>query len=271
MKLIRLGLLIIFFVLFVPSVSAVSLTFGSFPSSIDQNQEVAVSFTLACDGCSDSYFRGVFYKSGSNYFGLTKNNSGAWIGTSTDKTQYFKMSSEELVASSGSGTLTIKPDIQDPFFEGLGSYMFKMVRYTSGGSTTWADPVAVTITGPSPTPSNTPTPTTTPTNSPQPTSTNTPTPTNKPTNTPTPKITVTQKPTQKYSPTPTERILDSSSVSGQVNNEGEILGAKDEKVTTSSVTPAPASKKPLIITFLFIGIGCALLSIALVLRKQFFA
>jgi len=250
-----------------------SLTFSAVPSSIDHNQEVEVPFVFACDGCSDSYFRGVFYKSGSNYFGFTKNNSGDWIGTASDKTQYYKLTKDDLVASSGSGKIVVKPDTADPLFDGFGSYMFKVVRYTSGGNPTYADPVAITITGPSPTPTNSPSPTSTPTNSPHPTVTSTPSPTTKPTNTLTPKVTPTVKPTEKKTPTPkpTESVSEISTVSGQKNEGGDILGAKDDNAASSSVTmERTPSNKVFIITFLFIGIGCALLSLALVLRKQFF-
>ena len=271
LKLIRVGLLLVFLLCFTPSVFAVSLSFSNIPASIDRNQEVEVSFVLACDGCDDSYFRGVFYKSGSNYFGLTKNNSGNWIATVSDKTQYYKLSKDELKASSGSGKLLIKPDIEDTLYDGLGSYMFKVIRYTGGGSSTFADPVAVTITGPSPTPTSSPTPTNTPTNSPQPTGTHAPSPTTKATSTPTPKKTLTPKPTEKTSITPTEKSLETVTQSSQTQSEGDILGANDENTTTPSGTSGEgSSNKVYIITLLCIGIGFALISLAFVFRKQFF-
>jgi hypothetical protein len=100
-----------------------------------------------------------------------------------------------------------------------------------------------------------------PTNTPQSTSTNTP----KPTNTSTPK------PTEKGTATPTDIPSETSTSSGQTDEEGDILGAKEGNTATSSVTlERAASRKVFIITFLFIGIGCAGLSLAIVLRKQFF-
>jgi len=110
---------------------------------------------------------------------------------------------------------------------------------------------------PSPSPTNLPTPT-----SPEPSTTNTPTSTSKPTNTSTPKPTA----------TPTQTPSEASQSSGLNKEKEDILGAKTENESTSSVSMGrAASRKVFIITFLFIGIGCAGLSLAIVLRKQFFS
>jgi len=119
---------------------------------------------------------------------------------------------------------------------------------------------------PTNTPTNSPTPTNTPTNTPMPTTT----PTNTPTKTPTPKPTSTLTPNPTEKKTPMKNQLNESTASGQ-NGEGEILGAKEGNTASSSVSmERAASRKVFIITFLFIGIGCAGLSLAIVLRKQFF-
>gem|GEM_PF-6155352 len=123
---------------------------------------------------------------------------------------------------------------------------------------------------PTPTPSPEPTATKTPT----PSHTNTPSPTSKSisTSTPKPTNTSTPKPTEKGTATPTSVQSIVGTSSGQKSEEGGILGAKEENMATSSVAmERAASYKVFIITFLFIGIGCALLSCMLVIRKQFFS
>lgn len=272
MKFIRVGLIILFFFCLTSSVFAVTLSIDTYPSSFDQGQEIEIGFSMGCSNCGNSYIRGAFFPDGDNYFGLTQNDSGNLIGTTTDKTQYFKIAKEDVIGSSWSGKLKMKIDVTDALYSGPGNYSFKIGRYTSANSSAfWSGIVNVQITGPSPTPTNSPTSTSTPTNSPQSTVTHTPTQTPKPTNTPTVKSMQTSTPTitGKKTPTPTEEVLDISSSSSV--SQGNILGAKDDASATSSVVFERApSKKVLIITFLFIGIGTALLSLAVVLRKQFF-
>ena len=110
-------------------------------------------------------------------------------------------------------------------------------------------------------PTFTPTPVPTDTSTPRPTAT--PLPTHTPTSTP--------KPTEKGTATPTQTLSEASQSSDLNKEKEDILGAKTENVSTSSVSmERAASRKVFIITFLFIGIGCAGLSLAIVLRKQFF-
>jgi len=272
MKLIRIGL-IIFLLFVVPSVYAVTISINQYPSSFDQNQEVEIGFSMGCSNCGNSYIRGVFFPDGTNYFGLTKNNIGDWVGTATDKTQYFKVAKEEITESSWSGMLKMKIDITDGAYLGPGTYSFKIGRYTSADSSAfWSEVVSMNITGPTPT--HTPTPTVT--NSPTPTNAPTNTPTDTPTKTPTPKNTntPTKSPTPKKTMTPTLQGISTSTgeiVTSSGTKEENVLGAKDEDKSTSSVTfERTPSRKVFIITFLFIGIGCALFSLVLVLRKHFF-
>lgn len=205
-------------------VFALSLDFTNAPVSIDQNQEFSVDINLVCTACNDSYLRGVLYLSGTNYFGFTKNNSGNWINSpGSQALSYFAVLKDEVKEGSWSGKLTIKPDPEDPAFIGPGSYNFKVGRYTSGGSVTWSAPVAIIITGPSPTViPDTPKPTP----KPSPVATLKPTPilpTNKPS--PTPTIPIVSKETITYPPIPSlkTQIL---SVSTSITPDPDISESK---------------------------------------------
>jgi hypothetical protein len=183
------GIWPILFFFAVSPVTALTLSFSNPPVSIDQNQEFSVDINLICSSCGDSYLRGVFYLSGTNYFGYTKNNSGEWINLPGSQAgSYFRVLADEVKEGSWSGKLIFKPDSADSAYTGPGVYNFKIGRLTSGGSATWSDPVPVTITGPMPTsaPSSTPVHVTS-------------VPTPKPTQFPTqiPVISVSKKPTPK--------------------------------------------------------------------------
>jgi len=144
--------------LFPGQAAALTLSLYAYPSSVGVDEEITVSLALACAGCGDSYLRAVFFPSGTNYFGLTYNNSGAWISTSADKTLYFKVAAEEMAEGSWSGQLRAKVDAADSAYSGPGSYFFKVMRYTAGGSKSGeTEPVTILITGPSPTPTPQPT------------------------------------------------------------------------------------------------------------------
>jgi hypothetical protein len=183
-----LALTIIFVACFVSTkpVYALSISVSNLPTSIDRDQETEVDLFFSCAGCGDySYIRSVFYSSGTNYFGLTQNNSGSWVGTAGDRSQYFAIAKTDLIDASWSGKLKIKPDSGDSAYTGPGEYMFKVGRYTSASdsSADWSNELAVKITGPTPAPISeprqTPAPSPTPAKTPAviPTSTKAPTPT----------------------------------------------------------------------------------------------
>lgn len=180
-----------------------SLSIGDTPSTIDQSQEFQVDIDFSCPNCtSDSYLRGVFYPSGSSYFGFTQDNNGNWTNaTGGNCTAYFKITQLDLnQEGTWSGKLKVKPDIENSYYIGPGEYLFKVGRYTSScGSPLWSVEKTIAVSGPTPTPVPTLTPTDTPT--PKPTPTNTPTPTPKPTLSPTPK------PTQKPTPTTSKELI----------------------------------------------------------------
>lgn len=223
--------------------AAMSVSVANVPTSVDQASELTVDVSFSCSNCtSDSYFRSVFYPGGTSYFGYTQNNQGDWINASGSScTQYFKVASTDLVESSWSGKLKVKLDTASSYYSGPGEYLFKVGRYSAGcGSATWSTETTIAVTGPTPTPTSTPTPTPTPTKTPTPTPTKTPTP----------------SPTPMKIPTPTP----SSTIEPSIEPTAIILGAAEEK---GEGLPF----KPLIISFLLVAMGLAILSLLLLWKK----
>jgi hypothetical protein len=186
--------------------------------------------------------RGVFYPSGTSYFGFTKDNNGTWSNApGATCISYFKIAQTDLGAGgTWSGTLAIKPDINNAFYNGPGEYLFKVGRYTqSCGSPLWSTETTIAITGP------TPTLTAAPTTTGAPASTSTPTPKLTPTLTP--------KPTQQLSPTtPDNSLATSEGVLGDSSNSGEI---QNPTIQPKELKIASESKNNLLPKFLiFIGI-----------------
>ena len=196
---------------------ALTISISNLPMSIDRDQETDVDLFFNCAGCGDSYMRGVFYPSGTNYFGFTRNNGGSWIGTSADRSLYYAIAKSDLADASWSGKIKVKPDSGDSAYTGPGEYLFKIGRYTSANdsSADWSNELVIKITGPTPTPSPTFAPTTNPTVAP----TKTPTPAPTSTRTPTPS------PTKSPSPTPAG------------SPEGLVLGE-------AAVSPSPQILEP---------------------------
>lgn len=192
---------------------------------IDQAQEFVVGVNFSCSSCTtDSYLRGVFYPSGSSYFGYTKDNSDNWINASGGScTSYFKIAQTDLSKEgTWSGILKVKLDTENAFYNGPGEYLFKVGRYTpSCGSPLWSTETTIAIIGPTPTPTSAPA--------------NTPTPTTVPTATPTlkPTPTLTPKPTLK----PTSNTA--TATSSPIIKIGDVLGESSvgTKTQNSEITP----------------------------------
>lgn len=246
------GIVVLFFFLPNPIFSATSISFSNAPVTIDQSQEFEADVTLICTGCtSDSFLRGVFYPSGTSYFGYTQNNAGEWVNApGSSCTQYFKITSSDLVEGSWSGKLKVKPDITSSYYASPGEYLFKIGRYTGSCSTTWSSETTIAITGPTATPTSVPTATSTP--SPMPT--NTPIPINTVTPTPSPIVKLT--PTPKA--TPTIEIIHTVVSSPTA----EVLGVQEDTQTSNN--------KPYIIALLFVSIGCALLAAVVVMKNKLY-
>lgn len=253
--LLRLGSIALLLLSIHPFIfAATSISFTNAPLTIDQSQEFEVDVVLLCPGCSsDSYIRGVFYPSGTSYFGYTQNNAGAWVNAPGGScTEYFKIATTDLEEGSWSGKIKVKPDIENSYYASPGEYLFKIGRYTGScsGSPTWSSETTISISGPTPTstatPTQAPTMTPIPTHTPVPTATSTPIPTNTPTRKPTPSLNV-ASPTNVpiLTPAPTETVL----------------GAQDEK---------PQNNKPYIFALLCTSIGCALLAAVFIVKNKLY-
>ena len=226
-----------------------SLSLNNIPVTVDQSGEFEIGITLSCPSCTtDSFLRGVFYPSGTSYFGYTQDNNDNWSNAAGGNcTTYFKIAQADLSKEgSWSGALRFKPDKDSPNYNGPGEYLFKVGRYTPSCSSPsiWSTETTVAITGPTPT--LTPVP---------PTSTTVSTPTIKPTATLTPLPSPTKTPTPKptsSTPSPTQiSVLGISQSSSQ-----SVLGDSDEKnrEQTKAIVPGESKSKAIGIIFIFLGI-----------------
>ena len=132
-----------------------NLTIDNLPATIDQAQEFKLKINFSCSSCGDSYLRGVFYPSGTSYFGYTQDNNGSWSNApGSNCISFFKIAQTDLdYGSSWSGEIKFKPDLESFYYTGPGEYSFKVGRYASScSSPLWSTERAVAITGPAPTP-----------------------------------------------------------------------------------------------------------------------
>ena len=241
----------LFFACFNSSVVASTISVSDIPTTIDENDEVEVSLFFSCAGCNDSYFRGVFYPSGTNYFGYTQNNNGDWVGAETDRSKYFKIAKSDLIDASWSGKVKVKADTSDPAFSGPGEYFLKVGRYTSASdsSADWSNELVIKITGSTPTPSASPTPISTPTNTPASTPISIKTPT----------------------PTPHRTLTPAPEVLGVASSSSSTSGDYLPKMSTTLPTPiAKSNSGPPFVAGLFIFSGTSLVGLAsyLAFKKQ---
>ncbi len=241
-----------------PPVFAVSVEINNVPLAVDQSHDFEVDVKLACKGCTtDSYLRGVFYPSGSSYFGYTQDNFGLWSNAASGGcTTYYKITKADLnTEGSWSGKLKFKPDRESSNYNGTGEYSFKIGRYTPScsGSPTWSEEKIIAITGPTSTPM--------PTQAPDPTSTPKPSATLSPAKSPTPiKSGPTARPTQKNAvPTVKQKALQKSVLGASISSDKKSI----------SNTPTPKGHKDasstnilssiLILTGGALILGCAIL------------
>jgi len=250
--------LLVFLLFFpVPQVFATrSLSFTSDKSSLFGDEMITLN--ASCSGFTDGesiYIKGAFYEDGStNYFGYTKKGD-EWIknGEST-------ANQRAVIIGQWDGQLVVKSNFSDSGYKGEKEYKLKVGYYytTSGGNLSgvnWSgNAVSVALNEPDPTPTNTPThtPTSTPTAAPTSTSTSSPSPTPKPTLTSSPKNTV----------TPTQVASGSAEVAGASAVSGE---------PSATASGSLGELRPLIFGLLFIGLGLAVLSLALIFRRTMLA
>jgi len=216
---------------------AITLSLKDYPASIQSEAEFNFTAGLECSKCGDSYLRAVFFPSGSNYFGFTQNHLGEWVATTSDKTQYFLVNSDQVQSGTWSGQIRAKPDIDSSDYHGPGEYSFKLIRYTASGSkSAETDPVTIQILGPTITPVP-------PSNSP------------KPTNIPPTKIPSappTLIPSPNYSPTPL--VLGITDIPPDPNPS--VISTPEPTISLSSDPQSPPVSWPAwpLITFGLIGL-----------------
>jgi hypothetical protein len=124
-----------------------SFIISNYPNNISSNQSFAVSIDLNLPSNPNSlfYLKGAFAKSGSsNYFGQTQVN-GSWIKNGVSYISQHTITTD----SSGhwSGNILVMPDADDSGFDGTGSFIFKIGRYSSSGSgPSWSNETTISIT-----------------------------------------------------------------------------------------------------------------------------
>jgi hypothetical protein len=149
---IPLLLAFLYAILFPTAILALELSLKDPPASVNVEESTDFKVDLACSSCSDSYLRAVFFKDGNNYFGLTQNKAGEYIGVSAEKAEYFLITGDEIPAGSWSGVLKVRIDTDSKYYIGPGQYNFKVIRYTKSGSKSGeTDSVALNLSGPVPT------------------------------------------------------------------------------------------------------------------------
>jgi hypothetical protein len=236
-----------------------------FSISNPQSDGEKVTFDVSLSGLScpntKCYLQAAFTKPGNNhYFGFTQNHNSDWYKyNGTPDTSYIQSTffSFEPVNGSWSGQLTIKVNVEDPDYNGPGSYDIKAWRYT-GNSTSYAgssdNAISADLTSQAPTPAPTPTSTPTPTPAPSPTST---TATNS---TPSPSPKVTPKPTitaaRSSSPSASPQVLGDQNQSFIASDAG-LLDAGSPASTTFQNAPSKKVAGILIVS----GVGLILFAL----------
>lgn len=140
-----------------------TLTFSNAPSSVEGEEAFEVDVSLLSAPKNQTYYlRAAFYEEGqTQYFGYTFNHENNWHNSPSEHTKFFKVSTGD--GGEWIGKLKARADLEASAFNGAGDYLFKIGRYTEGGSLSWSDNTATITITVSPTPTPTPTPTITPT------------------------------------------------------------------------------------------------------------
>lgn len=104
-------------------------------SELGQEYEITVNLLInAADG-TPYYLRGLFYKTGTNkYCGFTKNGQNWFNGPYTSNDGWKNLPSVVISSDSASTKIKAKLDAADNDCNVSGEYLFKIMRYTQGGS-----------------------------------------------------------------------------------------------------------------------------------------
>ena len=148
-KIVVLSIILLIFLFFNKSVYA-AFDFAMSEQSITDTGELTVSVTLdlsSSTGGNTYFLRGAFFKEGTTkYFGYTINDQqSSYNGPYSACQNLYQVTVDEN--GDWSGDFKVKADPESSYFEGSGEYLFKVGRYTSGCSLTWADsdPVKISI------------------------------------------------------------------------------------------------------------------------------
>ncbi len=234
------------------TVSALDFGVSGAPETIFEDTAFPITFTLSQSSTATSvaYLRAVFYQEGTTkYFGYTQNQSGTWVNSTSDKTQFYTLTVGP--DGSASGQIWAKLDLTHSYFTGAGVYKIKLGRYTSSNDTCadWTNELETAVTVhpspvPSPNPSLPPSPTPTPTPSPSPI----PSPSLIPSPRPSPSIALLSSP---------------GTVAGETTVDLSAFGVASPQPSTSpSSTPTPRLNSTRARFALIVGSGLVLLSIA---------
>lgn len=244
------------------------MSLSSSQSNLNAGDEfnVDVNFSISSADGTSYYLRGEFYKEGtSSYCGYTWNGNN-WYNGPYSNNGWEQLRPITIYQSSWSGQLKAKIDPSDSGCQSSGDYKFKILRYTSSGSSSSDDQnvLTVNLTIPTPTPTITPTPTSIKTPTPTPTTKTTPTPT------PTPIK-------SGFTPTPTKTSsAKDSNVQVIRGDGGQVLGASSGG---STLTPTPTSPEVLIkgeststffspVTYIIGGLGILTAACGILLFRQ---
>lgn len=232
-------------------VTAVEL---SIKDPIVNNLEIAVNASLSAT--SNYYLQGTLRsQSSSKYFGETQNSKGDYIDYVSSPEKEYIVSNffvTDVQNATWSGTLKLRFKIDDPNYQGPGTYDLKIRRFTGNSSSSAGESNTLTIN----LAANIPTPTTSPSHTPTPS--------------PSPSSTTTSKPSMIPSPVPSPSPALSSPSVGTVAGEATEIDLSGFGVlpTTSPVGAdyhppvAPTINKSRAKTALIIGTGLVLTSLA---------
>lgn len=123
-----------------------SFTVSNVPVGIssDQMLNANVNLVLPSNPNTSYYLKGAFVSSGgSNYFGQTK-VGGSWVKNSTSYSSQLPITTDS--SGNWNGNIVVMVDPLDSGYTGSGSYIFKVAKYsTSGSSLVWSNESIVNV------------------------------------------------------------------------------------------------------------------------------
>lgn len=203
----------LFYLFFGVRIAFAEFSFTSPTTNITPSEEIdtTVNLTLQGQGNKTYYLEGAFKKEGTtNYFGLTWNDTSWASYTSSNFTSLKSITTDQ--DGVWNGAVKVKLDESSSLYADSGTYILRLKRFTTGGSSSWADNDITLVVNAPATPTPTPTPSPTPAATPTPSATTQPFPTTKKTSTPTPSLKSSPTPSLNPSPTASAKLISTKSV-----------------------------------------------------------